>query len=389
MSQILLNPCRPVVHRAGFFLLLWLWLAASVAQAEPERWLFIFDTSSAMKKRLPAVENEIKILFTTSIGGNFHQGDSIGVWTYNRKLRMGEFPLTTWMPDQASATADQLGAFLRKQSYASGTTFTNVRPMLERVVKDSERLTVILFTDGESDVIGTPYDSGINETLRQTAAERKAVRQPAVVVLRSQLGKYVGATVNFPPSMVTIPPFPRLPREIKLTVTNPPVVTAPVARPATSAVPALIIVGTRVSTNVQEAAQLLAAAATNPPAVAEVFVTNAPAPVATPITPAVLPKVTSPTVAIVKPIQTPATAPVVPTVKSPAVIATNPPVAAVVEPPAPAPVDGMSRVLIFAAAGLFGVAVALGLFLLLRHRREPGVSLITSSMNDPKTPSKK
>ena len=59
----------------------------------PGRYLFIFDTSSSMKKRLPAVKKTLTSMLATSMGGQLHTGDTIGVWTFNQDLYPGDVPL--------------------------------------------------------------------------------------------------------------------------------------------------------------------------------------------------------------------------------------------------------------------------------------------------------
>ena len=60
---------------------------------QTERWLLIFDTSAAMKKRLPLLREEITQIFATNMGDRLHSGDSMGViWTFNDTAHAGEFP---------------------------------------------------------------------------------------------------------------------------------------------------------------------------------------------------------------------------------------------------------------------------------------------------------
>src|SRR6185295_6660377 len=64
------------------------------------------------------------------------------------------------------------------------------------------------------------------------------------------MGKYVGATVNFPPLAANLPPFPLLPAEIK--AMQPPPPPPPVVKPPPPA-PPLVIVGTHVSSDPNDA----------------------------------------------------------------------------------------------------------------------------------------
>ncbi len=358
---------------------------ARAAQPE-ERWLLAFDTSAAMKKRLPAVAAELKNLLASEIGGSLHTGDSVGVWTFGQQLHMGEFPLVKWPPDDATELATNLVEFVHSRSYTGVTSLAALQPTLNQVIASSERLTVIVFCDGEGEINWTPYNDGINQTFKLGQAERKKSRQPFVLVLRSQRGKYAGGTVNFPPGALNLPPFPPLPApvQIKTVPTNPPP-APPVAinlPPATP--PALIIVGTRVSTNQAELTKVADSGPVNIPAPPA-----SPLPVAPPPEPANPPPTNHAAAPAtnLSPAKTDQATQVIP--PPPVQRLTNAPPPATTNLAAPADTgDTGTRVLLLAGTGAFGLAVALVVFLVARHRRPRG-SLITSSMNLPPPPPRK
>jgi len=350
-------------------------LSAVAVRAEAPRWLFIFDTSSGMKKRLPAVVATTETLLRTDFASSLHAGDSVGVWTFDEKLRMGKFPLVTWDPQHAGFTISNLMAFVGKQSYSGTTTFDVLQPMLGNVIEDSERLTVVIVCDGEGEIHWTPYDEGMNETLKQTQDDRKKIHQPYVIVLRTQEGKYVGATVNFPPLAANLPAFPLLPREIKAMAVPPPVVKPP---PVVMA-PPLIIVGTHVSSDTNDLTKLSAAPVNPPPPVVPKAEVATVPPAATVVAPAV----TTP------PIATPPAAVAAAVTAVPATTSTG--VVVVTNEPAPAPMvagtgDRDTQILTYVGVGLLGAAVALVIFLITRGRATPQSSLITSSMQSERRP---
>jgi hypothetical protein len=129
-------------------ILLVLFVCLTAHAANEQRWLLIFDTSSAMKKRLATTEAEIGTLLLDSAGGKLRAGDSIGVWAFDEKLRTGQFPLIYWQPSQAAGTVTNLAAFVRQQKYSGSTKFNSLQPMLNQVIADSERLTILIFCDG-------------------------------------------------------------------------------------------------------------------------------------------------------------------------------------------------------------------------------------------------
>lgn len=231
--------------------------AQTQGQFVENRYLFIFDTSADMKRRVPAVRTELNDLLATSMGGRLRAGDSLGVWTFDRTLCAGRFPLQTWRPENASAIAAGINKFVAHQRYANTTRFSALQPTLNEVIHDSTRLTVLIFCDGEDEIQWTPYDAGVNRIFRERRAEQKRAKQPFILVFRTQLGRYVGCTMNFPPGMLNLPNFPPLPPPPA--PTNPPPAVA--AKPPPTA-PPLILIGTKVETNRPSA---LPPAATNTP----------------------------------------------------------------------------------------------------------------------------
>jgi hypothetical protein len=342
---------------AGIFLALMLH-AHPTEQTVQSRFLFIFDTSSAMKSRVDAVQKALDTMLATSLSGQLHAGDSMGVWTFNQDLRPGDFPLQNWDPSDAVMIASNLTKFIGEQHYAKSGSFAALQSLLNRIVLGSERLTVVVFCDGETPISGTPFDAGINQAFQEKLAKQKSAHQPFVIVLRSQLGQYVNCTMGFPPQPVTFSEFPPLP--------EPPSPPAPKLTNAPASglapvVPSLIIVGTKVGSSL---AQLTTAPTNLPP------VTNQPPA----IEPAPLPVA-------------PPVAPIVPT-NVPAAPVTNQTEAKIIvpapgNPPAP-PLKNSAiagRGFLVIGAGLLVAAIALGIFMRLWLRRKD-ISLITRSMND-------
>jgi hypothetical protein len=93
--------------------------------------------------------------------------------------------------------------------------------------------------------------------------ERKRSEQPFVVVVRSQKGKFVGCTVSYPPGGLNLPEFPPLPKPTPAAAPPPKVAPQPVAK---AEVPSLIIVGTKVGTNLNALTETAAPPAKPAPA---------------------------------------------------------------------------------------------------------------------------
>ena len=339
--------------------------AQPAMQPVENRFLLVFDTSSDMKKCLPAVERALNTLLSNNMRGQLHAGDSIGVWTFDREVRAGQFPLLLWVPKDAAMTASNIIRFVASQHYSKQTSFDALRPYLNWVVQNSDRVTVLIFCDGKGEISGTPFDSGINRVFQQWQTERKRPPQPFILVLRSQLGNFTGCTMNLPPALVDFPEFPPLPQP-PIEPTNAP----PPPPPPSVEAPPLIIIRTRTATNLPPPAPA--------PAPAPPLATNQPPPaVAVPPTNVIASVETNlpPPAAIAKPTNVPAAPP--DQLAGGAVVTAQ---TYVMAPPPENSGLSTNKKLVIGAAFLVlaGVLTAL----LLGHSRNAGHgSLITRSMN--------
>jgi hypothetical protein len=349
--------------------------AQSADQSVDNRLLLVFDTSSNMKKRLDAEEKSVKELFAITLNGKFRAGDSVGVWTFSHDLHTGQFPLQAWEPEDILTMPGNIVDFMKNRHYSKTTTFENLMPLIQRVVSNSSRLTIVIYCDGDGEVKGTPYDDTINSVLKQNSDQMKKNREPFVIVLRSQFGKYVACTINTSDN-IDIPQFPPLPQP-----PAPPATPPPPPPPPQPALAPLIIIGNTVTNSL-------------PPPPQQQPTQPAPAPVAPPrpINPAPPSAAAEPSPAPV-PVATlpsnpaPQTNTTLPVVVSP--MLTNSAVASA-EPasPAPAPVaevspenSGAHRTTLFAAGGaLLAVAVLTGFWMMRRSRSRDSASLITESL---------
>ncbi|MGH7976755.1 MAG: hypothetical protein ACREC8_08830, partial [Limisphaerales bacterium] len=207
--------------------------AQTESQRVQNRFLLIFDTSSAMKKCLPGTQAAVEKLFFSMMNGQLQPGDSIGVWTFAKEVDPGKFPLQQWNPGNAATIASNINSFVEKQRYRKSTDFDAAMRLLGGIVQNSERLTVLVFCDGDGEMHHTPFDDAINQTFEKNRSPMQKARQPFVLVLRSQAGVYVGYTVNSAAGSVNFPQFPPLPQPAEpvpapAAPTNPPPPPAPV-----------------------------------------------------------------------------------------------------------------------------------------------------------------
>ena len=426
----------------------WRWLALlagmlaltgvrAAAPPQANRFLLVFETSHAMKKNLPAIRQALDGLFSSNLQNEMRENDDLAVWTVDEKLHTDTFPLASWAPGDAVGYSARLKDFLRHQRFPRHASLAALQPLLNRVMQSSERLTVLIFCDGESRLQGTPYDSGVNEIITNAAARIKGGQPMFVIVLRSYHGEYLGCSVNRSLPL-NFPKFPPPPKPVAPPKAEPPPKVEPLPAPAVVVppVPALIIVGTKASTNLSALTNLVAAPTpvpvpkapeTNAPAtnapLAKAPATNAPTtnaivmkapPAAAPASEAIT-SAPAPQIAVAPPPQPapapnppppakplPAPIPIVQKTSAPAPVVVAVPAIATNRPPAPpsntvavsagkteTASDTGSRWPLVLGGGLLMAAAGLVTWLAVRTRRPRG-SLITSSLrDDPRLPPRK
>jgi hypothetical protein len=378
--------------------------APPTAKRHESRFLFIVDTSAAMRGCSNASVQGVIDLLASDMKGELRKGDTIGLWTYNEQLST-EYPMQVWSTEDKSAIMDEMAAYLRGRRYGKRAHLENVMPALGQVIKNSERLAVILISDGSGLIQGTPYDREINLLQKKYARDLRSAHQPFVTVLAVRDGVVFDYIINYP-GWVAIPHIPTPPpaetnAPILAASPSPPTNAPPVRRPMRSFIMSA-------STNAPHAAAPppVPAAAQPPPTVVAAPV-PVPAPVvATPVPSpsykAAAPFPVPPHVAVVAP--APASQPAPP----PIVARQNPEPAAAASPPhAPAPVNeqqlppapaaarnapvaaiappgGAPLALYVMAFSLLTIAVVLVVFLIRRLRKAPQASLISQSIDRPR-----
>jgi hypothetical protein len=362
------------------------------------RFLFIVDTSYAMRVYSNAVVEGVADLLTSDMRGEFRRGDTIGLWLYNDKLDP-QYPMQFWSKAGKDAIVDNMVAFLRGRRYEKQAHLEKVMPVLNQVIKTSERITIILIFGGTGSIQGTPFDKDIHTLQRKYTRELRSARVPFVIVLAARDGAVFDYTINYP-GLVAIPH-----------TANP---EEPVATNAPVAAIAIPVAVTNAPVQTRAADSIILSHATNvvyaaAPAPAPVVAPVAPPPVA-PVAPAPAP-VSQPAIVATAPppreVAPPPTQPVSP----PVVAQQNPPPASETpmpqtppvsmtandqQPPSAPPVaqnvpvanigpTGGAPFALFAMAfSLLVIAVVLVVFLVRRSRNAPQSSLITQSIDHPR-----
>ncbi|HOX63207.1 MAG TPA: hypothetical protein PLL56_10040 [Verrucomicrobiota bacterium] len=183
-------------------------------QPKGNRYLFIVDTSRSMQRRSEAMLQVVRGLILSGFNGQIRRGDTLGLWTFNQGLYAGRLPLQVWSHEGREEIAARTIAFLETQQYAGRANFDSVQPALDRVIGNSDQITIMLISSGDEKVQGTPFDPQIADYYRRGRNQQKKAQMPFVTILRAQLGQLIHCSLNMAPQALQFPPLPEAPPEV-------------------------------------------------------------------------------------------------------------------------------------------------------------------------------
>ena len=182
--------------------------SAPAPAASSNRFLFVLDVSAPMRKHTQDVVNVVQSILSSSASGQLHNGDTIGVWTFNDDVHTGIMPLETWSVDDSDEIVMRIAEFIRQQDYEKKSRLDMVMAPIAKVIKMSDILTVFIVSSGAGQISGTPYDDDINAQYRACLHDMGKKQMPIVTVLQGKDGKFIRYTVNALPWPVVIPELP-------------------------------------------------------------------------------------------------------------------------------------------------------------------------------------
>jgi hypothetical protein len=136
---------------------------------------------------------------------------------------------------------------------------------LDQIIKASDFITVLVISDGSSEIHGTPFDDKINQSYKSWNKELTDNQKLFVTVLRARNGKITDYAVNMPPWPFEVPP---LPAELLAVKTNNEVAKQEkAATPHVTYLPPLILSGKKPDTAATQTVAQVASVntTTNPP----------------------------------------------------------------------------------------------------------------------------
>jgi hypothetical protein len=173
-----------------------------------QRFLFVVDISSGTRSLDAANRQALFDLIFTGLEGQMRTGDSFGLWLFNDELHAGQFPMQVWVETNALTSASLAAKYLREQKYAGKSRPEAVMPRLLNLVKSVRDVNVILISNGETPLQGTPFDANISGVYERRKADRNKEQKPFVTLLVARGGAIVSGTVVLAGEYFALPERP-------------------------------------------------------------------------------------------------------------------------------------------------------------------------------------
>lgn len=174
------------LRTTGLIAAMWIVALQSQEPPAPINHVFLVDTSFSMARHKTALVQTLTALVRTGFDSQWRAGERFAIWTFNEQVYDRRFEPQTWSPDQADALAQRVAQFLKTIRYEKQTRMGRAVEALREAVQSSTPVSVILFSDGDTTLSGTPFDRAINELYLQ---HRPAVRKSRQVLLTTFSGR--------------------------------------------------------------------------------------------------------------------------------------------------------------------------------------------------------
>jgi len=198
--------------------------------ADGNRFLFVVATSQSMERFDHSGRQAVFDLIYTGIDSQMRAGDTYGVWTFSDQTRAGVFPIQVWNPKATLQLASRVGVFLEAQKYGKGARLDRVMVKLLPLIRSVKDVNVLIISDGESRLKGTPFDDRINSTAQKIGFNARRAKKPLVTTLVASNGKIISGSVVIAGEPVKLPGLVALAQTAPKADVKPPV--QPVTPPA-------------------------------------------------------------------------------------------------------------------------------------------------------------
>ncbi len=158
------------------------------------RFLVAVDTSFSTSKQIGAIRNIVADLVVSGFGEQIRAGEEFEVWGFSERIQ--KHPAFVWKPDSGPEAVRFAELALSRHRHRGKTEFRLLTESVSAIARLRPTFTFVLITDGEDELIGTPFDSRVNRAFAETTRFSKRDRQPFVIVMLAENGAWTRCTIS-------------------------------------------------------------------------------------------------------------------------------------------------------------------------------------------------
>lgn len=179
---------------------------------EGNRFLFVVDTSSSMKRIDQGGRQVVYDLVYSGLDGRMQPGDTLGVWTFGDEVKGGVFPVQYWSSEKSPALATQISQFLKEQVAGKYSRLDNAITNVERLAKSVKDMDVVIVTSAATRFKLDDSWAVLQQAWKGRVDEAKKNNKPLVLTIAARGGQIMQTmlTVGNEPLQLAAPP-PRRP----------------------------------------------------------------------------------------------------------------------------------------------------------------------------------
>ena len=149
-----------------------------------------------MSKYEEATRQAIFQYIHSGLQGQMQMGDRYAIWLFNNQVYTNYFPGMTYDPLMSQVLANNASRFLQEVHFEKQTRMEKLWPLLREAAIASPLLTVVLLTDGDDRIKGSPFDERFNALFKEHYKELKKERVPFAVVMVAEKGQFAAYSVG-------------------------------------------------------------------------------------------------------------------------------------------------------------------------------------------------
>jgi hypothetical protein len=180
-------------------------LHAEAPATGTNRFLFIVDTSAAMKNWEEPLHDAVFDFIYSGVRSAMQDGDSYGVWFAGNGTNDTSGTVETWKQRFAVEIASRAAMRVKDRGVKG-------KPALDAALKDAAdvarnvgNVTVIVISNGDTPLRGTPFDAAISARTTEIIAGMHAAKTTVNTVLVAEDGKFTAWSLNSPDFLVAMP----------------------------------------------------------------------------------------------------------------------------------------------------------------------------------------